>query len=165
MRRFSIIASIALCLCVAACGHKQAAEEVSSPPPLLLDERGTTMPFEQVVTHIAFRPFVPSSQVLAYAVLPPLGDLDTNEHRGIGIEYVVGGSAMVLSQWPRQRFDIAFGRGEAAVKPCTPTHYSTQAVAWTTARGLVMTLQPDGAVPPAAVEQEARRLIRSGACR
>ena len=123
------------------------------------------MPLEQVVTHIAFRPFLPSSQVLAYAVLPPLGDLDTNEHRGIGIEYVSGGSALVLSQWPKQKFDIAFGHGAPVLRSCAPTHYSTEAVAWTTPRGLVMTLQPDGAVAPAVVDEEARRLIRNGACR
>lgn len=122
------------------------------------------MPFAQAVTHISFRPYVPSTQVLGYAVLPPLGGTDTDAHRGIGIEYLAGHDAMLLSQWPRQRFAIAFARG-LALKPCAPEHYSTEAVAWTTPGNLVMTLQPDGNVAAGAVDREARRLIRSGACR
>jgi hypothetical protein len=161
MRRLSILALLLLC----ACGGHKAAESSESPPPLLIDERGTTMPLEKVVTHIVFRPFIPSAQVMAYAVLPPLGDLDTNPHRGIGIEYAAGHNAMLLSEWPKQGYTIAFGHGQLAVEPCKPTHYSTQAVAWTTPGNLVMSLQPDGAAPSAAVDLEARRLIRLGACR
>jgi hypothetical protein len=162
MRSFWIVALFAL----GACSHQasSAAASAASPPPMLVDQRGTTMPLEQVVTHIAFRPYIPP-QTLAFAVLPPLGDLDTNEHRGIGIEYLAGNDAMLLSQWPKQAFSIAFGKGETVLVPCTPTHYSTTSLAWTTPRGLVMTLQPDGAMQPAAVEREARRLIKAGACR
>ena len=132
---------------------------------MLIDERGTTMPLEQVVTHIAFRPFVPSPQVLAYAVLPPLGGLDTNANRGIGIEYLSGSTAMLLSEWPKQQFSVAFGQGQAGVANCTPVHYSAQALAWTTPRNVVMTIQADGSAAPATVEAEAHRLIRRGACR
>ena len=99
----------------AGSAKSQAAESVT-PPPLLIDGRGTTMPLEQVVTHLAFRPYLPRAQTLAYAVLPPLGDLDTDSHRGIGIEYEAGHEALLLSEWPKQRFTIAFGHGEPAVK-------------------------------------------------
>jgi|SRR5579862_5291295 len=160
MRRFWIVALLAL----SACSHGSDEQPAATPPPMLVDQRGTAMPLEQVVTHIAFRPYVPA-QALAFAVLPPLGDLDTNEHRGIGIEYTAGRYAMLLSEWPKQGFQIAFGKGDSILIPCTPTHYSTTNLAWTTPGGLVMTLQPDGTVEPSAVDKEARRLIREGACR
>lgn len=160
MRRFvTILAAFVLCSCGG--GHK--AESDVTPPPLLIDQRGTTMPLEKVVTHLSFRPFMPSAQVLAYAVLPPIGGLDTDQTRGIGIEYMAGSNAMLLSQWPKGNFNIAFGHGGLA--NCAPVHYSAQALAWTTRRNVLMTLQPDGSIPPAAVEAEARRLIRDGACR
>ncbi len=161
MRRlFTILAAAALC----ACGAKHA-EATASPPPLLIDGRGVTMPLEQAVTHIAFRPYLPSTQILAFAVLPPLGGLDTNANRGLGIEYLAGANALLLSEWPKQRFAIGFSRAQLALPACTPTHYSTQAVAWTTPGNLVMTLQPDGNVPAAVIDREARRLVRAGACR
>jgi len=162
MRWLIIAASLALFS--TGCGGKKA-EPTTTPPPLLIDDRGTTMPFEKAVTHIGFRPYVPSTEVLAVAVLPPLGDLDNNKNRGIAFEYLAGKETMLLSQWPKQRFAISFGAGQPSLQDCTPTHYSSQAVAWTTPGNLVMTLQPDGAAPPGAVDREARRLIRAGACR
>jgi hypothetical protein len=102
---------------------------------------------------------------MAYAVLPPLGNADTDQTRGIGIEYASGHDALLLSEWPKQNFSIAFRKGDPALRPCVATHYSSQAVAWTTPGGLVMTLQPDGAVPPVDIDREAARLIRAGACR
>jgi hypothetical protein len=159
MRRILIAAAIAL----SACGGQKHAASDASAPPLLIDSRGTTMPLEQAVTHIAFRPYVPA-QALAFAVLPPLGDVDTNEHRGIGIEYLAGREAMLLSQWPKQGFTIQFGHG-GILNECKPAHYSTTSVAWTTPGNLVMTLQPDGPVSASAVDREAQRLIAAGACR
>ena len=75
---------------------------------MLIDDRGTSMPLEQAITHVVFKPFIPAAQILGYAVLPPLGDLDTDAHRGLGIEYVSNNGAMLLSQWPKQDFVIAF---------------------------------------------------------
>lgn len=159
MRRILIAAAIAL----SACGGGHKGDSDATAPPLLIDGRGTTMPLEQVVTHIAFRPYVPA-QAIAFAVLPPLGDLDTNEHRGIGIEYQAGRNAMLLSEWPKQGYSIAFG-GTGVLSECRVVHYSTTSVAWTTPGNLVMTLQPDGPVNASEVDREAQRLIRAGACR
>ncbi|HKE37382.1 MAG TPA: hypothetical protein VKB39_08115, partial [Candidatus Baltobacteraceae bacterium] len=108
MRRFLIAAAIALSACGGGKQHEAAAD--ATPPPLLIDGRGTAMPLEQAVTHIGFRPYVPA-QAIAFAVLPPLGDLDTNEHRGLGVEYQAGRNAMLLSEWPKQGFSIQFGHG------------------------------------------------------
>ncbi len=161
MRRFAI--ALLMLVPLAACARK--AEPVSTPPPLLIDQRGTTMPLTEAITHVAFKPFIPAQQVLAYAVLPPLGDVDTDAHRGLGIEYVVNGESMLLSQWPKQDFTIAFGRDVADIAPCTIAHYKNDGVAWLTPHDVVATLQPDGNVAPSTVDNEARRLMRAGACR
>jgi hypothetical protein len=161
MRRFAI--AVLMLVALSACARK--TEPAATPPPLLIDQRGTTMPLTQAITHVAFQPFIPAAQVLAYAVLPPLGDVDTDEHRGLGIEYVSNGESMLLSQWPKQGFTIAFGRDVASAAACTPVHYKNDGVAWLTPHNVVATLQPDGNVAPSTVDNEARRLIRAGACR
>lgn len=161
MRRILIAAAIALSACGGGQQHAAAAD--ATVPPLLIDGRGTVMPLEQVVTHLAFRPYVPA-QAIAFAVLPPLGGADTNEHRGIAVEYQAGRNAMLLSEWPKQGFIIQFGHG-GALSECRPEHYSTTSVAWTTPGKLVMTVQPDGPVDETDVDREARRLIAAGACR
>lgn len=167
MRRAYTLCVLLTLAAIAAsgCGHARKPAETASAPPLLLDGRGIIMPFEKVMTHVSFRPVVPSQQVLAFAVLPPLGGADNNANRGVGIEYLAGHDAMLLSEWPKQQFNVAFKRGAMSMSPCTPAHYSAQAVAWTTSSNIVLTLQPDGDVPPGAVDREARRLTRPGACR
>jgi hypothetical protein len=154
---------IAAVIALSACSGQNHPASDASMPPLLIDGRGTTMPLEQVVTHIAFRPYVPA-QAIAFAVLPPLGNVDTNDHRGIGVEYLAGRNAMLLSEWPKQGYTIQFGH-RGAVHECRPEHYSTTSVAWTTPNGLVMTLQPDGPVDATGIDREAQRLIGAGACR
>lgn len=158
MRRFAIIALFVLC----ACGQKHPAASDASPPPLLIDERGATMPLEQAITHVTFRPFVPA-QAMAFAVLPPLGGLDSDANRGIGVEYLAGRDAMLLSEWPKQRFSIGFGHG--TLTNCDAVHYSNTNVAWSTPSNVLMTLQPDGNATTGAVDLEAKRLITAGACR
>ena len=160
MHRIGIALSLLL---LAACAHEDAPK--ATPPPMLIDERGTTMPLEKAVGHIIFRPYMPSSQILAYAVLPPLGDLDTDAHRGLGIEYVSNGHALLLSQWPTQNFTIAFVGNGGHLEPCTLAHYKADGAAWVTRANVVMTLQPDGSVAPSVVDDEARRIMRAGACR
>jgi hypothetical protein len=158
MRRFCVIALAALC----ACSGRKPAPQITAPP-LLIDSRGTTMPLERAIVRVGLVPYIPA-QALSFAVLPPLGGLDTRANRGFGVEYQTGHNAMLLSEWPRQRFAIAFGVA-GVPRNCVPVHYSTTNVAWTTPRNLVMTLQPDGPVGPSAVDREALRLVRSGACR
>jgi hypothetical protein len=104
--------------------------------------------------------------VLKYAVIPPLGDQDTPQNRGIAVEYEQGHVAWLLSEWPKQNFTLLFLKGQdISFTPCTVAHYKSDGVAWTTRGRLAMTLQPDGSVPVRAVEAEARRLIAAGACR
>ena len=161
LRRIGIALSLVL---FAACARHADAPK-ATPPPMLIDDRGTSMPLEQAITHVVFRPFIPAEQILGYAVLPPLGDLDTDAHRGLGIEYVSNNRAMLLSQWPKQDFVIAFARSMGEIGPCTLGHYKVDGAAWLTSSNVVMTLQPDGSVSPTVVDDEARRLMRAGACR
>ena len=156
----------ALLATLAGCGHPAKATPLqASLPPLLIDERGVAMPLEQVVTKIAYRPWVPPRQALKFAVIPPLGDEDTAEHRGVAVEYVAGRQPMLLSEWPKQNFTLLFLHNQdIALKPCTVVHYKADGVAWTSRRNLAMTLQPDGTSDPKNVEIEAGRLIAAGAC-
>jgi hypothetical protein len=132
---------------------------------MLIDQRGIVMPLEQAVTKIGFRPYLPPGQVLAFAVIPPLGGDDTRENRGLAAEYVTGRVAMVISEWPKQNFTLAFPKKDVTATPCEPVSYATTGIAWTTRGGLAMTLQPDGSVERAAIDAEARRLLRAGACK
>jgi hypothetical protein len=133
---------------------------------MLIDGRGIVMPLEEAVTKISYRPWIPPRTIVKYAVIPPLGDLDTPAHRGIAMEYTYGKSAMLLSQWPKQNFTLLFLHGrDITFSPCRVAHYKADGVAWTTRGKLAMTLQPDGDVDPKAVDAEARRLIAAGGCR
>ena len=148
------------------CAHNPPAGQAASAsvPPMLIDSRGVTMPLEQAVTKIAYRPYIPNVQVLKIALIPPLGGTDTPEHRGIALEYAAGTNAMLLSEWPSQHFPVTFDGVDIGLRPCTPERFDRASVAWSSRGGLVMTLQPDGPVPPAAVAAEARRLLANGAC-
>ncbi len=152
-----------LALCAAGCASVShgADESHETPHPaatLLIDARGVTVPFTAAVRQIAFRPLVPGSQIVAVALIPPLGGVDRRESHGLAIEYANAGDALLLSEWPRLGFDITRS-------PCAPVAYKTDGMVWTTRNGLVMTLQPDGAVPPSRVVREAFRLLRAGGCR
>jgi hypothetical protein len=166
MRRLRLVLACAFALAATACAHKSGeAPAQTSLPPMLIDDRGVVMPLEEAVTKISYKPWIPRRQILKYAVIPPLGDLDTPEHRGFAIEYQFNNQAMLLSQWPKQNFTLLFLHGEdITLTPCRIAHYKTDGVAWTTKAKLAMTLQPDGNVSPKDVDAEAQRLIASGAC-
>ncbi|HET9030534.1 MAG TPA: hypothetical protein VFN49_10170 [Candidatus Aquilonibacter sp.] len=159
--------SALLLFALAAC-HK-GAQAVATPslPPLMIDSRGIVLPLDEAVTKIDYRPWIPrNGQILKYAVIPPLGNKDTPENRGVAIEYENNHVAWLLSEWPKQNFTLLFLKGQdITFSPCTIAHYKTDGAAWTTHGKLAMTLQPDGDVPGKAVDAEARRLIAAGACR
>jgi hypothetical protein len=168
MRRLRLVLACALALAATACAHK--SDDVSaraSLPPMLIDDRGIVMPLEDALTKhlISYKPWIPPRQILKFAVIPPLGDLDTPDHRGIAIEYQFKNQAMLLSEWPKQNFTLLFLHGEdITLTPCKVAHYKADGAAWTTKTKLAMTLQPDGNVSSKDVDAEAQRLIASGAC-
>jgi hypothetical protein len=133
---------------------------------MLIDDRGVVMSLDDAMTKISYRPWVPPRQILKFAVIPPLGDLDTPDHRGIAMEYTYRKTAMLLSEWPKQNFTLLFLRGnDITFTPCEIAHYKADGVAWTTHSKLAMTLQPDGSVDPRAIDAEAKALIAAGGCR
>ena len=154
-------------LILAACNKGPATPKATETPPLLLDDnRGIIMPLEQAVTKISYKPWIPPGQVLAFAVTPPLGNLDTPANRGFAAEYQVGSNLWLLTEWPKQDFQLTFLRGmNITVEPCQLAHWKADGVAWTTHGKLAMTLQPDPAAAPKDVETEAKRLMAAGACK
>jgi hypothetical protein len=165
-----IIAYAVLLALAAGCAGKpeDSAHAKTAPQPaatMLIEGRGVTVPLTEAVHQISFRPFIPSAQIAAIALIPPLGGEDRRETHGLAIEYARRGNALLLSQWPRAGFDIAVNGADIIRRPCAPVAFKTDGLIWATRNGLVMTLQPDGAVSPALVEREAHRLISAGACR
>lgn len=166
MRPIGLLLSSTLLLALVACGGKGQSAPSASLPPLMIDDRGISMPLEEAVTKISYRPWIPPVQILKYAVTPPLGGLDIPDNRGVAIEYERNGAAWLLSEWPKQNFTLLFLRGQDITsRPCIVAHYKPDGVAWTTNGKLAMTLQPDGTQTSKAVEAEAKRLLANGACR
>ena len=166
MRTTLCLSVLFLAAVVGGCAANTTAHRVdtASPPPMLIDTLGVTMPLEQLVTKIAYRPYIPRVQALRFAAIPPLGGADTPDGRGIAIEYAAGKNAMVLSEWPSRHLPVTFDGVNVVLRPCTGERFDRSSVAWSSRSGLVMTLQPDGALPAGTVAAEARHLMASGAC-
>lgn len=130
---------------------------------MLIDERGLVMPLSEAVGHIAFRPYLPPGAI-KYAAIPPLGGDDVTANDGIAVEYAAGRSAMLLSEWPRHNFPVKFNN-KPLREACNLVQYMPNGFVWLTDKNIVMTLQPDGKVPPAEVSAEAKHLLAAGACR
>ncbi len=161
----ALLAAVALSATAGCAKKPDAVRAAASGPPMLIDDRGVTMPLEQAVTLARFRVFLPATDPLAVAVIPPLGGADNDDRRGSAFEYERAERALLLSEWPRRENRIAFGERDITTDPCVVVHYAPNAVAWTTHGGVVMTLQPDGSSSSSAIEAEARRLLAAGACR
>ncbi len=159
-----LFASLAVLLAVSACSAKHPDPQATLAP-LLIDDKGITMPLEQAITHIGFRPYLPTRNYLRLAVIPPLGGDDTNANRGFAVEYTRGSDSFLLSEWPRKNFDLAFGRFDPTLHPCQAFRYTSGGFVWATPRAEAMTLQAERGVLGSHVEAEAHRLLTTGACR
>lgn len=155
----------ALFLLTACAGAPQGREQPSPQPTLLIQSRGVVVPLTAAVQQIAFRPLIPSAQIVAVALIPPLGGVDSHKTHGLAIEYAGGGEALLLSQWPRPAFDVGSGGAAITASPCAPVAFKADGLIWTTRNGLVMTLQPDGAAPASHLVREADRLMAAAGCR
>lgn len=163
----SVAFAAALALVAVACSGKHAPSPSATPigPPLLLDDRGTIMSLAKLRRNVDLRPFIPVPEPLAYAALPGLGGPDTPANRGVGIEYVApSGTRMILSQWPKQQYQLNFITKDITATPCVPVLFMHENIAWTSKRGAVMTLIADGGGSRQELEREARRLLARGAC-
>jgi hypothetical protein len=166
----------AVCAFVLATTGLAFAEQPSPPPtpsPYLIARMGIETPERDALGGIGFRPFVPSHRPAVVALLAPFKGADTAQNRGIGYEYAGDrGKMYALAQWPSNGGSISgfpgMSLGEAGcpdVHAFGGTKSKPRGLVWTTPRGLVFTLQPDGAPDPRNVEAEWRRLVRRGACR
>ena len=167
-RRFLHLSlGLALAVIAASCSGRHTPAPGASPsgPPLLLDERGTIMSMAKLRRNVDLRPFEPVPHPLAHAALPGLGGPDTPANRGVGIEYVApSGTRMILSEWPKQNYQLNFISKDLTATPCVPVIFMHENVAWTSKRGALMTLIADGEASRGAIEREARRLLARGAC-
>jgi hypothetical protein len=123
------------------------------------------MPLDEAARQIAFRPYLPDARIVAVAALPMLGGEDRRETHGLAIEYDREGDALMLSEWPRNGFNIRIAAADITHRPCAPVAYKVGGFIWTTRSGLVMTLQPDGKLATSRIAREAHRLLAAGACR
>ncbi|MBV8582260.1 MAG: hypothetical protein JO225_02630 [Candidatus Eremiobacteraeota bacterium] len=119
---------------------------------------------------IGFRPFVPDPNPVQVALVPPFhgGQLSANE--GIAYAYGHRGRDWIMQEWPRNGGSLAAFAALPAEPRCADVHAiggtaKLRGVAWTTPRGIVMALTPDGAAEPRTILGEFRRLVRRGACR
>ncbi len=140
-----------------ACGARQPAPSPTpSATPMLIDDRGVTMPLTKVMTQTRLHPFLPVATHQVYAVIPPLGGRDTRATRGIAIEYDgYHGSRVLLSEWPAQTFSIRFGTHNVSGNPCSLVEYDPGRFAFSTRQGLVATVQGDGGSRRADVKASA----------
>lgn len=169
MRTLPLVVLVLLAFMLPGCSavkerlHRSTAPEPTPTPDLLVAHLGISTPFEQAVRGIAFRPFLPARQVLDVALIAPLTGADTRANRGLALEYVVQGQALVLSQWP-VRAEVRLGQQDLAAAPCQIVAFDANTAMWSTRSRLLMTLRPDGKVKPSRIFAEARRLLRRGAC-
>ena len=135
-----------------------------APTAMLIASRGVVTTLASARGRIAFTPQVPK-RFLAVALIPPL-DVHRGSHAaGIAFEYRTGRIRVMLSEWPRFGLSLTDAGPMAPERPCALIAYAPRAFVWTTASGVVMTLQPDGRAAAAAVAREAHRLIRRERCR
>lgn len=161
-------ASALLLALLTGCAAGTGSNAQATPQPqatMLIESRGVVTPFTAAVKSIAFRPIVPSSQMAAVALIPPISGEDSRKTHGLAIEYAGRGDALLLSQWPRPNVAIEVDGTDITARPCAPVAYKTDGLIWSTRSGLVMTLQPDGKVPLSRLAREAHRLLAAGGCR
>jgi hypothetical protein len=144
--------------------------DVATPPPTALSKRGFDTDLPTAVRAIAFRPFMPDRPVTEVALLPPFHGEDVSRNEGVGLAYRRAGRAWLLQEWPRNGGSLAdFGR-LTSFQGCADVHAvggneKPRGVVWTTPRGLVLSLTPDGSAEPPVIEAEFRRLVERGGCR
>jgi hypothetical protein len=163
---------VAACAFLSACaGSKgKAAPQPTPTEDTYLSHRGQVMPLRAALAGIAFRPFIPAREIVETALLPPYnGGDDTRKNRGIGFEYLSRREAYVLSQWPGTGLPGPQSLG--SIHGCELTAYPIAGGAtgkhgalWSNGR-IASDLVPAGNADDHDTFEEARRLIRRGACK
>jgi hypothetical protein len=168
MRRLLIAC---LVLLLPACGGKGSPTPDATPTEnSYLSHRGEVLPLRSALGQIAFRPFVPAREIVETALLPAYnGGADERQNRGIGFEYISKREAFVLSQWPGS--GMPGPRNLGTIEGCLVTGYDIaggvggkQGALWSNGR-IVSDLVAAGNATNRETFEEARRLVRRGACR
>ena len=169
MRRLLIVC---LVLLFPACGGGKGGPSPDATPTenSYLSHHGQVMPLRSALGGIAFRPFVPARAIVETALLPAYnGGPDERRNRGIGFEYISARQAFVLSQWPGA--GMPGPRDLGTIDGCQVTAYDIaggeggrQGALWSNGR-VVSNLVAAGNASNRATFDEARRLVRLGACR
>lgn len=169
--RWLSIACLILLFPAFGCGGKGGPSPDATPTEnSYLSHHGEVMPLRSALGGIAFRPFIPAREIVETALLPPYnGGADERENRGIGFEYISKREAFVFSQWP--------GSGQpgprdlGTIDGCQITGYDIaggmtgkEGALWSNGR-IESDLVPAGNASNREVFEEARRLVRLGACR
>jgi hypothetical protein len=165
-RRLAVFCALVPVLAIAA------APAQAEPEPAIssLAQRGFVTDRAAAERAIAFRPFVPERAPLGVALLPPFHGGQLSKYEGIGYEYARHGRDWILQQWPRNGGSLSAFADLPPDGACSDVHAvggrkSPRGVTWTTPRGLVFSLTPDGTAEPRTILTEFRRLVALGACR
>jgi len=169
MRRL-LIACLLLLLPACGGGKGEPGPDATPTESDFFQHKGQVTPLHEAIGGVAFRPFIPSRIVIETALLPPYnGGDDTRQNRGIAFEYESHNQAYVLSQWPGGA--MPGPRTIGTINDCVITGYDInggvggkQGALWSNGR-IVSNLVAAGNASNRAVFNEARRLVRMGACR
>jgi hypothetical protein len=165
-RRLAVLCTIVPALAIAAAPAQAEPEAAASA----LSQRGFVTDRAAAERAIAFRPFVPDRTTIEVALLPPFHGGQLSKNEGIGYEYARHGRDWILQQWPRNGGNLSAFASLPAYGTCGDVHAvggrkKPRGVTWTTPRGLVFSLTPDGTAEPHTILTEFRRLANLGACR
>jgi hypothetical protein len=157
-------------LLLTACSGKGDANPEPTPTEDIFKHRGTVTPLHEAIAGVAFRPFIPSRVIVETALLPPYnGGDDVRRNRGIGFEYESKHQTYMLSEWPGA--GKPGPRNLGSVNGCELTAYDQnggaegkKGVLWSNGR-IVSNLISAGDATNKQTFDEARRLVRIGACR
>lgn len=162
------LAMLAALLLVPLAAAAEPAE--TTAPHSALDGRGFVTNRSAAERAISFRPFVPDRAPLEVAILPPFHGEGVSKNEGIAYDYARNGRSWILQQWPRNGGDLNAFAPLPAEGACADVHAvggkkHPRGVAWTTPRGMVFSLTPDGIADAHTIAAEFRRLTKLGACR
>jgi hypothetical protein len=167
------LSGVLLAAATPSANAQSGATATPAPQPTSIIQRMGVAMSEPAARHeIAFRPFAPARRILGVALLPPFHGADSRANRGIGYEYAdLAERRYALAEWPANGGTIARFAPLADAEPDCPDARTfsrgtrPNGIVWSTTRGLIMTLQADGANDARTLELEWRKLIRRGVCR
>lgn len=169
MRRL-LIACLVLLLPACGGGKHSPSPDATPTENSYLSHRGQVEALRSALGGVAFKPFIPAREIVETALLPAYnGGADVRANRGIGFEYISKREAFVLSQWPGAGMPGPHDLG--TIDGCQLTAYDIaggeggkQGALWSSGR-VVSDLVAAGNATNRETFEEARRLIRRGACR